>query len=75
MPFKLDGTETVVKDGEMTRGKTKAVWKGDKLEATVISERSTKDRHVLARRRMARGRSLFHSTADEALLQKAPGKL
>ena len=41
MPFKLDGTETVVTDGDLTRGKTKAVWKGDKLEATVTSERST----------------------------------
>lgn len=41
MPFKLDGTETVVKDGDKTRGKTKAVWKGDKLEATVITERAT----------------------------------
>jgi len=33
MPFKLDGTETTV--GENYR--TKAAWKGSKLEATVVS--------------------------------------
>jgi hypothetical protein len=31
--FKLDGTESTMKDG----AKTKASWKGNKLEATVIS--------------------------------------
>jgi hypothetical protein len=33
MTFRLDGTETALKNG----GKTKAAWKGQKLEATVIS--------------------------------------
>ena len=33
MPFKLDGTETAVGENY----KTKAVWKGTKLEATVVS--------------------------------------
>jgi hypothetical protein len=33
MPFKLDGTETAVGENY----KTKAVWKGSKLEATVAS--------------------------------------
>ena len=35
MTFKLDGTETVLAEGF----KTKAVWKGNKLDATVVSER------------------------------------
>src|SRR5262245_4311181 len=34
MTFKLDGTETALKGG----ARTKAAWKGQKLEATVISE-------------------------------------
>jgi hypothetical protein len=33
MTFKLDGTETALKDG----GKSKASWRGNKLDATVIS--------------------------------------
>lgn len=33
MTFKLDGSETAIKDG----GKTKAAWQGNKLLATVIS--------------------------------------
>jgi len=41
MTFKLDGTETTVKYGETVRATTKAGWKGDKLEAIVITERST----------------------------------
>ena len=35
MAFKLDGTETALKDG----GKTKAAWRGDKLDATLTNER------------------------------------
>jgi hypothetical protein len=35
MAFKLDGTETTLKNG----GKTKAAWRGDKLDATVTNER------------------------------------
>ena len=39
MTFKLDGTET-----EMTGGmKTKAAWKGNKLEATVISPKGASE--------------------------------
>jgi hypothetical protein len=34
MSFKLDGTETTGQHGE----KTKAAWKGNKLDATIISE-------------------------------------
>jgi hypothetical protein len=35
MAFKLDGTETTQKNG----AKTKAAWRGDKLDATVTNER------------------------------------
>ena len=35
MTFKLDGTETTLADGA---GKTKAEWKGNKLDATVTIE-------------------------------------
>jgi hypothetical protein len=38
MTFKLDGTEGIVKNGETIRARTKAAWKGNKLEATLIPE-------------------------------------
>src|SRR6185436_7167572 len=38
MTFKLDGTEATVKYGETVRARTKAVWNGNKLQATVTPE-------------------------------------
>ena len=45
MPFKLDGTETAIPQGP----KTKAVWKGNTLEATVTSVRGVPETITFSR--------------------------
>ena len=71
--FKLDGTETTQKDG----AKTSAVWKGNKLQATVTSAQGARETITFFREGawlVMEGENPEHG-AMKFFFKKDPGKL